>query len=119
MKTKAYTIALLFAGTAFTAQAQATSGLGQTYDPVNDYYGSYYGLAEVATAQADSGVHADVRGQTYDPVSDYYESYYGVSEAAAVTPATKTRTHSRADANAQGQSYDPVSDYYETYYGIS
>ena len=117
MKTKAYTIALLFAGTAFTAQATTQAGaLGQTYDPVSDYYETYYGLTEAATSPAaatsqttDTSVADSAQGQTYDPVADYYDTYYGLSEVTdRVSPLQATQREARKHYGALAKQ--PVSE---------
>jgi len=117
MKTKAYTIALLLAGTAVTAQASTQTGaLGQTYDPVNNYYETYYGMSEAAASTTaapgdttDTSAARNAVGQTYDPVTDYYDTYYGLSEVAdRVSPRQATQREAVKHYGALAKQ--PVSD---------
>jgi hypothetical protein len=117
MKTKAYTIALLLAGTAVTAQAATQTGaMGQTYDPVYNYYETYYGLSEAAASTAtapsrtaDTTAARSAVGQTYDPVADYYDTYYGMSEVAdRVSPRQASQREARKHYGALAKQ--PVSD---------
>jgi hypothetical protein len=117
MKTKAYTIALLFAGTAVTAQAATqTEAMGQTYDPVSNYYETYYGVSEAAAStavtpsqNADTTAARNAYGQTYDPVADYYDTYYGLSEITArVSPRQATQREAVKQYGALAKQ--PVSD---------
>ena len=114
MKTKAYTIALLLAGSTVTAQAATQTGaLGQTYDPVYNYYETYYGLSEAAASStATPGGTTAARsavGQTYDPVADYYDTYYGMSEVVdRVSPRQATQREAVKQYGALAKQ--PVSE---------
>ena len=81
MNTKAYTVALLYIGAAFAAQSQASCVQGQSYDPLANYYETYYGISDsrANTSRVPSGDQtcAATMGQTYDPIANYYETYYG------------------------------------------
>jgi len=107
----------LLAGTAVSAQAGTQTGaLGQTYDPVNDYYETYYGLSEAAASTtaapsdiADTSAARNAVGQTYDPVTDYYDTYYGLSEVAdRVSPRQASQREAVKQYGALAKQ--PVSD---------
>jgi len=81
MNTKAFTLALFTIGAAFATQSQASCVQGQTYDPMANYYETYYGIsnsrANTFRVQSDEQTCPATMGLTYDPIANYYATYYG------------------------------------------